>query len=741
MEKPGPNLADITKGARQRGQTAMEAEMRGGSSPTSTGTDDEAAAGPAKSPNFLEKVRSASRFVLEPYIYTASKVKDSAVFLKDTLITREDIQANLLTGTGIALIRAGINWGTGGTGLAVSAAVGAGLGGVRGGLGEVYKQYESQKTEVKKRLEDATTNGTTPDTADLKKNYEADQTKLLDVWKRYQALEDKGAVNRAALRGAAYGALGAAIGVELKEYGVADFVKGKLEEHVEKIGVVKSLAVGLGGSALGASLGFFERYFRGKKGELASRRTAVQMVVGGLLGAGAAEYIFSMAGSENVDSMFTGSSAPTAEVTPTAAVTPGRMMTPDANGIMHMQPIGGSPSPSPDAPRVFGSPSPDGSPVVVGSPVKTEVTVTPSTTSTETPLPTNTPTAVLTATSTETAVPSTPTSTAEPLTPTPTSTEVPVTLTPTQTAVPLTSTPTNTPFVPTNTPTPEVPTAVPSSTEVPATPVPKPPTSTVVPATPTPDIAPSVTPEPVPTRHPILMVPEDSGSVVADSGSSTEPLAKIELGRSDEIVNAVTKPAYIGVYPSEVRDEYVNWYDNKLSSAGKAEFDNLLDTSKNPVSTQAFTRTEPLFTDAGPHPDFAPLGSDMLSLKGQLQGLYIENILGKVVGAGNDTEGLLEKYGFDPNDAKVQQMISDLRTKGFDPFNADHLKLRDLAMQDQGIDKESFEDRVNALYGYVKRNTPTDNFDKVNSDYWDRKKGIFLPQDLGGWFDKLGKIK
>lgn len=704
MEKQGPSLTDITKGARQRGQAAMEAEMTGGSVDASTGSE-----------------KSRGRKLLDGAMTVGKNIWESKTELlvggASGLLANQAVRYGILAASASVGWEAYLVWAAGAGGAAMGAAT--------------TKWYRESNIRFKEQLAE----GASDERSKLAKAlgisyFSLNEEKRAGIGAKVLEASVAAGLTAALVPGAteAIKALSGGVvdvdGVTAKVLGrVGNFLSSNVKDRV----VGGAVGGAVGGSVRGLieavpkalrreDLNLKETFRKAKNGTIAG------IVVGAVAGEmleHARDYL-----SPAAESVIpAGTEGPRPKVEPPAST--------DDIVQIDMTPFP-APTAKPIGTLISGAPSPDSSPAVVGSPVNTEVTVTPSATSTETPLPTNTPTAVLTATSTETAVPSTPTNTAEPLTPTPTSTEAPVTLTPTQTAVPLTSTPTNTPFVPTNTPTPEIPTATPSATEAPATSTPKVPTNTPVPATNTP-VAPTATPDiappaaPEPTRDPFLkIVPNDLESANA---STTVPSG------SEDLNQVPTAATYRGEYPPEIQSEYQNWVHNELSPAGKQEFANLLSTT--PPESTPFTISEGLGTT---DPNIAPLGPDNFSLNGQLQGLYADHLFKSLNTI--DVNQYIQDHNLNPNDTALKKALEEIKASGkFDGFNPQHLKIREVVMADQGIDKAKYDDMVNATYAYVKRNTPPGNFDSRSADYFDRTKGIFLPKDLGGWFDKLGKIK
>lgn len=196
-------------------------------------------------------------------------------------------------------------------------------------------------------------------------------------------------------------------------------------------------------------------------------------------------------------------------------------------------------------------------------------------------------------------------------------------------------------------------------------------------------------------------------------------------------------PAPTVEYPPEVYNAYSDWTSH-LSPDGQNKLGDLMNTSQNPPSSTPFTLSESLGTT---DPNIAPIGSDNLSLKGQLQGLYGNHLFENSFTNVKDYNNFLVTHNIDPNDQEWQKVWTEMvNGKQFDPFDGKHLQIRDMIMQDKGITPDEYDQRVNALYAYVKRNTPPVNFPS-NPDYFDRTKGIVLPASLNKWWTDLEQIK
>lgn len=242
------------------------------------------------------KPESSGRFIASAEKWkskASSLVVEASKFLKDSVLTNEQLKSNLLMSSTFALLRAGAVWGTGGFGLGVSMGWGAGAGAIKGGFQEIHQQYAEQKKSLKDRIE-ADKKAGVVDSADLVKEAELGDKRLLDIWGKFKAVEDKKAVGRAVVRGAAFGALGAAIGFEVKEMGVADFIKDKVGGFVSGHTTKEKVYVGLSATMGGASGGLVEsiRAIRGKN--VSFKRSGMTVLAGAVLGAGVGEMLVPM---------------------------------------------------------------------------------------------------------------------------------------------------------------------------------------------------------------------------------------------------------------------------------------------------------------------------------------------------------------------------------------------------------------------------------------------------------------
>lgn len=152
------------------------------------------------------------------------KMKKLPGGLWNSLMKKEDLKANLATAGTFALIRAGINWGTGGLGLAASVGVGGVAGGVRAGIGATYKEFAQERQKLAAKIQQDIIDKGSADEADQEKLMRLENTSYWNLKRRYQALpaESRDNVWQGIKRGAFFGALGAGVGFEIKEWGVVD---------------------------------------------------------------------------------------------------------------------------------------------------------------------------------------------------------------------------------------------------------------------------------------------------------------------------------------------------------------------------------------------------------------------------------------------------------------------------------------------------------------------------------------
>lgn len=209
----------------------------------------------------------------------ANRIKNAPQFVKDSFWRKEDARFTLGTGAAIGLLRAGMVAGTGGLDIWMSAGVGAVAGAVRAAGREIYREFDAQNKSALERVEQAASEGRTADIADIRKRNEARDLRFRDTWQRYQALDNKKRVWSAAVRGGIYGAIGGAVGFEIKELGVVDKVMGIAAEHT------------------GAAVGFLAggaaeswKQFR-KSDNQSALKTARVIFQSALLGAGVGEVL------------------------------------------------------------------------------------------------------------------------------------------------------------------------------------------------------------------------------------------------------------------------------------------------------------------------------------------------------------------------------------------------------------------------------------------------------------------
>ncbi len=201
----------ILRGIDERANAAYG---RGGGAPTPASPD--LTAGAPASPSGPKEKNIFGK--------TWEKTKEGGGWLVDALWKKEDVRASLLTGTTLSLIRAGLNWGTGGMGLGLSIGFGAVGGGIKAAQSEIYRQATDRKAQLEEKVRLAPVTVTKEDSDRLDELREA---KIWSIKAKFRAAEDKKQIAKAAFRGLWWGAVGAAIGVELSKFDLA----GLLNEH------------------------------------------------------------------------------------------------------------------------------------------------------------------------------------------------------------------------------------------------------------------------------------------------------------------------------------------------------------------------------------------------------------------------------------------------------------------------------------------------------------------------------
>lgn len=608
----------------------------------------------------------------------------------ETFVTREDLRANLLTSTGIAVFRAGLNWGTGGLGWAATIGAGAGFGGIRAGVNAYTKEFSQIQKQLKEQIESGSLSDEDKALAEIRLD-RLENTSLRNVRARFRELSRENRVNnvtKAVVRGAVIGALGAAVGAEINELGIADFIKDRLtalsmlhdyfrgsETLFQNIIAGGSSVTGTGAGALWglpnpteqAKLPPEKR--RRYKLTTGIKGAVIGAITGGILG----EYM------------------PAIITYAQEAFSLGKL--PDAERVRNVldevraAEEAAKPAVSPIATPQVEAPGPSVTPFI-----------------TETPSPITIPTPAE----------------APRLTATPVPTEAP-TLVPTASAIPI------------------EPPAPPS----PPTPAP----------TPTPVPAPTEAPKPQPTKDPWLgMVPNESSRMAAS------------LDRQDNALLGDRKMQFLTVhpdhsesmfivshpeYPQDIENQFGVWAKHVRDSGQGADFEKLLNFKDNGYGVGNYSNAvEPLYNDSLPHPDLAPYGPDYLSLKGKIEGFYGDHLFKPMVNElkGSSLTDFMQNHHLNEKDFyNLQSALNEIKQTGeFDPFNADHLKLRELVMQEQGVSQEQYRDRVNALYVTIKRATNEagiDPFNKSNPDYWNRTQAIIVPWKMDEWWTDLEKIK
>lgn len=204
-------------------------------------------------------------------------------------------RAKIQTTLTIALIRAGINWGTGGLSWVASGALGAGAGATRAFIAETNKAFAQEKQKVAGRIEETrrTTGGSAAD-EDLEQIHRLESTANWDLMKKFRAVENKKVLLREVGEGAVAGLLGGIIGVSLEAY---------LPSHSE-ISLIGNIGRG---SLTGGTMGTINRLSTFKPREIFSKKTGYQVITGAVFGgafaglAGVTRDIIAYAGSPGIE--------------------------------------------------------------------------------------------------------------------------------------------------------------------------------------------------------------------------------------------------------------------------------------------------------------------------------------------------------------------------------------------------------------------------------------------------------
>lgn len=338
-----------------------------------------------------------------------------------------------------------------------------------------------------------------------------------------------------------------------------------------------------------------------------------------------------------------------------------------------------------------------------------------------------------TATPTETSIPATATATATEIPATNTPTSVPATATATETAVPATAT-----EIPSPTKTPEPPISTSTSTAIPSTSTPIPPTATSVPPTVIPTNIPDI-PTPEPTPDPLLA--ELPNNISGGDQVALEPQDGALLNYKGTQLEAVLQQPGDKL-PHEIKGQLNQWLADVRANGDVDKYKALLNAS---TEAQPTTFSEPLYASATAPAELAidtPLGADFPSLKGYLEGVYADNLFETQFADQQTFNEYLINHGQDPNNQDWQKVWEGIAADKIpNTHDGKVLILRDMVMKDKGIDSKTYNDRVLALYNYVKTKTPESNFAARDSDFFDRSKGVLLPADMKKWWTDLEDIK
>ena len=221
----------------------------------------------------------------------AQRMRRSPQFIKDSVWAKEDKRAGYITNATIALMRAGSVAFTGGLDLVWSAGIGGVAGAARAGLQEVYREFDAQNKQASERMgverAAAAAEGRPANLGadDLLKEMQARELKFRNLKAKFFALDDKSKVVKAAVRGGLFGAIGGAVGFEMKDWGVVQTAFSWAGNNKEKLAGVAMTTFG----ALG------ERFLKLKRNGNISKMGTAGIILGAAaagLGLGAlAEYM------------------------------------------------------------------------------------------------------------------------------------------------------------------------------------------------------------------------------------------------------------------------------------------------------------------------------------------------------------------------------------------------------------------------------------------------------------------